>query len=406
MPNYSYTAKSVDSKTKKGKAFADNLRQLAQNLKDENLILINAVSDDKEEKRSFLNSFFSKVRVSSAEKIIMTRNLHIMTATGLSVVKIFNILAIQAKNKQFKKALLDIKEKISKGQALSEALAEYPDIFSELFLSMVRVGEESGTLDQVFQDLSVQLEKEHELKSKVQGAMIYPAIILLTMMGVGVIVVSVVIPHLNAFFSTVNVELPFYTRLVLGSGNFAARNWLFIVIVFFIFISIFIAMLKTKQGRWIMDTVLLRLPFISKLIKENDCAIFIRSLSSLINSGVPLVRSLEVSSKLMGNHYFKKAIEEAGEKLKKGDSLSSSLRVNQDIFPFGMIEMIEVGEETGKTSVILKRLAEFYEKEVINAADKISVAIEPVLIVGLGVAVGIFAFSIIEPMYSVLNSIG
>jgi type IV pilus assembly protein PilC len=165
-------------------------------------------------------------------------------------------------------------------------------------------------------------------------------------------------------------------------------------------------MLKTKQGRWIMDTVLLRLPFISKLIKENDCAIFIRSLSSLINSGVPLVRSLEVSSKLMGNHYFKKAIEEAGEKLKKGDSLSSSLRVNQDIFPFGMIEMIEVGEETGKTSVILKRLAEFYEKEVINAADKISVAIEPVLIVGLGVAVGIFAFSIIEPMYSVLNSIG
>lgn len=406
MPNYFYTAKSVDGETKTGNAFADDLRQLSQNLKDEDLILIKAVSSEKEEKRGILSSLFFRVRVSTAEKIIMTRNLHIMTATGLSIVKIFDILSVQAKNKRFKKALLDIKEKINKGQALSDALALYPDIFSELFLSMVKIGEESGTLDEVFKDLSLQLEKEHELKSKVQGAMIYPAIILLTMLAVGIVIIAVVIPNLNTFFSTINVELPFYTRFVLGTGNFTAKNWPLLLISLFILIILFMAALKTKQGKWAVDTILLKLPFFSMLVKENDCAILIRSLSSLITSGVPMVRSLEVSSKLMGNHYFRKAVEDAEEKLKKGESLSSSLRSNQDIFPFGMIEMIEVGEETGKTSIILKRLAEFYEQEVINATEKISTAIEPILIVILGVAVGIFAFSIIEPMYSVLSSIG
>ncbi len=406
MPNYFYTAKTIDGETKTGKAFAESLSQLAQILKDQNLILVKASSDEKKEKGSSSGFSLFKARVSSAEKIMMTRNLHIMTTTGLSIVKIFDILAIQAKSKAFKKALLDIKEKINKGQALSEALSAYPDIFSELFLSMVKVGEEAGTLDEVFSDLALQLEKEHELKSKVQGAMIYPGIILLTMIGVGIVIVSVVIPQLNAFFSTMTVELPFYTRIVLGLGNFASKHLLILIISPFALVAGFLAAIKTKQGKWILDTFLLRIPLFSTLIKENDCAVFVRSLSSLINSGVPLVRSLEICSKLMGNHYFRTAIEESGEKLKKGESLSSSLKPHQNIFPFGMIEMIEVGEETGKSSTILKRLAEFYEKEVINATEKISAAIEPILIVGLGISVGIFAFSIIEPMYSVLSSIG
>lgn len=405
MPNYFYTAKSADGRTYTGSMFADDLRQLSQKLKEEDLILIKGVSNDAQTKRRFLDYLFYRVRISSAEKIIMTRNLHIMTATGLSIVKIFDILSVQARNKKFKKALTDIKSRISKGQPLSEALAAYPDIFSELFLSMVRVGEESGTLDEIFEELSSQMEKEHELKSKVQGAMIYPAIIVLAMIGAAIVIVSLVIPHLNTFFGSLDVELPIYTRIVLGSGNFAAKNWPLLAIAPFIITFIFLGILKTRQGKWAVDTIFLKLPFFSKLVKENDCAILVRSLSSLISSGVPLIRSLEISSSLMGNHYFRRAVEEAQEKIKKGESLSSALKPYRDIFPLGMIEMIEVGEETGKSSEILKRLAEFYEKEVINAAEKISTAIEPVLIVILGVAVGIFAFSIIQPMYSVLNSI-
>ncbi len=406
MPNYSYTAKSFDGKTQTGTMFADDLRQLSQKLKDENLMLVEGVSGEKKEGRSFLSRFFSKARVSAKEKILMTRNLQVMTSTGLSVVKIFDILSVQTKNKNFKKALLDIKEKINKGTAMSEALAEYPDIFSELFLSMVRVGEEAGTLEDVLKDLAVQLEKEHELKSKVQAAMIYPAIIVLTMIGVGIVVVTVVIPKLNMFFSTIEADLPIYTRIVLGSGNFAAKNWLFLLITPFILAFIIFTLLKTKQGKRFIDTVLLKIPFFSTLIKENDCAILIRSLSSLISSGVPLLKSLEISANLMGNHYFKEAVESAGEKIKKGESLSSALMIEKNLFPFGMVEMIKVGEETGKSSDILKKLAEFYEQEVVSATEKISTVIEPVLIVILGVVVGIFAISIIQPMYSSLSAIG
>jgi type IV pilus assembly protein PilC len=406
MPNYFYTAKTIDGKTKTGNAFADNLRQLAQKLKDEELILIKADSDEKKERKGFLNSFFPKVRISTAEKIIMTRNMYIMTATGLSMVKIFDILSAQTKKPKFRKALLDVKEKINKGKSLSEALGAYPSIFSELFLSMVKIGEESGTLDEVLKDLSLQLEKEHELKSKVKGAMIYPAIILLTMGVVGIVVISVVVPHLNTFFSTMTVELPFYTKFVLGAGNFASKNLLLLILSPILFFFLLMGALKTKQGKWVADTLLLKIPFFSLLIKENDCAILIRAISSLMSSGVPLVRSLEVSSNLMGNQYFKKAVDDARERIKTGESLSSALMINKNIFPFGMVEMIEVGEETGKTSLILKKLAEFYEQEVIDAAEKISTAIEPLLIVVLGIVVGIFAFSVIEPMYSVLSTMG
>jgi len=406
MPEYNYTAKTFDGKTQTGTMFADDLRQLSQKIKDENLILIEGVSDEKKDHRSFWNRFFSRTKISAKEKILMTRNLEVMTSTGLSTVKIFDILSAQTKNKNFKKALLDIKEKINKGLPLSEALAEYPDIFSELFLSMVKVGEEAGTLEEVFKDLSIQLEKEHELKSKVQAVMIYPAIIVLTMIGVGVMVVAVVIPKLNSFFSTIDAELPFYTKIVLGSGNFAARNWMFLLAVPFVLAFVLFLLLRSKQGKRFVDTVLLRIPFFSTLIKENDCAILIRSLSSLISSGVSLLKALEISANLMGNHYFKEAVVAAKEKIKKGESLSSALKTGNNLFPFGMVEMIEVGEETGKSSEILKRLAEFYEQEVISATQKISTVIEPVLIVILGVAVGIFAFSIIQPMYSALSAIG
>lgn len=404
MPKYFYTAKTVDGETRTGNASAQDLRRLAQILKDEGMILIKGASDIKEKKRRW--DFFSKARASAAEKILMTRNLWVMNGTGLSLVKSFDVLAIQARNKKLKKALLDIKEKINKGDSLSASMSYYPDIFSELFVSMVKIGEEAGTLEEIFENLSLQMEKEHELRSKVQSAMIYPAIILLTMMGVGVVIIAVVIPHLNTFFSTLNVELPIYTRIMLGAGNFAAKNWLFLLIAPFVLIGLFIAMLKTKQGKKALDTILLKLPFISLLVKENDCALLIRSLSSLIASGVPIVRSLEVSSGIVGNFYFKRAVEGSLEKVKKGESLSDALKTYQDIFPFGMTEMIEVGEETGKTSTILKKLAEFYEQEVINATEKLSVAIEPVLIVVLGISVGIFAYSIIQPMYSVLSSIG
>ena len=404
MPNYFYTAKGFDGQTITGNQPAKDMNQLSQNLKNEGLILIRAYSEEKNKRSKFKISLPS-FGISAIKKVMLVRNLWVMIGAGLSIVKSLDILSMQFKNKKLKNALIGIREKINKGNNFSDSLAEYPDIFSELFLNMVKIGEESGTLENVFEVLCLQMEREHELKSKIRNAMIYPSIILLTMFGIGALIVVVVLPRLREFFEGMNVELPIYTTILLDFGTFAQNNWYYLILVP-IFLVIFILLaLRTKTGKWAKDTLLLKVPIISSLVKKSNSALFIRSLSSLITSGVPLTRSLEIISKTVNNFYFKKAIFESIEKIKKGEKLSSALKAHQVLFPFGTIEMMEVGEETGKTSTILKKLAEFYEQEVISAAENLSVAIEPVLILALGLAVGFFAVSIIGPMYSAMQSI-
>jgi len=405
MPNYFYTAKTFNSQTKTGTLEATSLRDLAATLKEQGMILIEASDQPKAEKKFGFLSRAIFTGVSATEKIMMVKNLKVMIAAGMSVVRSLDILSEQTKSKRLKDALLDIKSKINKGDSLSLSLSKYPNIFSEFFLSMIKVGEESGTLEDVLSVLSLQLEKEHRLKSKVRGALIYPCIIVIVMIIVGAIVATVVLPSLNSFFASFNSTIPFYTRMVLDAGQFATKYWLF-MLVFIIVLGIFLwRALKTAWGKKVKDTILLKLPLFSPLVKKSNCAVFIRSLSSLIASGVPFTRSLEVTEGTVGNFYYKRAISESLEKVKKGERLSKTLAPYSNIFPFGVIEMIEVGEETGKTSTILKELADFYEEETIAATEKISEAIEPLLIVVLGVCVGFFAISVIQPMYSSLGSI-
>ena len=404
MPKYFYIAKSFDNQTFTGTLDEKDEHQLAQSLKAQGMILIKAAVEGQKAKFKF-NIDLPFFGVSLTEKIMMTKNLGVMFSTGLSLVKSFDILVVQAKNKKLKNALLDIKEKVNRGENFSDALSGYPNIFSELFCNMIKVGEESGTLDEIFQILSLQLVKEHELRSKIINAMIYPCIILVVMFIVGIVMITFVLPNLNIFFTTLNVDIPIYTRIMLSVGNFLSERWYLLILAPFLLVMLFFLIIKTKRGKQAIDTFLLKLPFISQIVKKNNCAFLIRSLSSLIAAGVSLIRALEISSKTVGNHYFQEALIEASKKIKKGEKLSSALKSHQDIFPFGVIEMMEVGEETGKTSDILKKLADFYEQEAASAIEKLSILLEPVLIIIMGLAVGFFAISIIGPMYSSLNSI-
>ena len=270
---------------------------------------------------------------------------------------------------------------------------------------MIKVGEESGTLDEIFQILSLQLGKEHELKSKIKNAMIYPCLILLTMFVIGAVIITIVLPSLNVFFVSLNVDIPIYTKIILASGNFLAENWYLLIVGPIFLFSLIWLILKTKKGKRAADTFLLKMPLISPIVKKNNSAFLVRSLSSLIASGVPLIRALEITSKTVNNYYFKQAVIEAEVKIKTGEKLSNALKSHQNIFPFGVIEMIEVGEETGKTSDILKKLADFYEQEAVAAIEKLTTLLEPILIIFLGLVVGFFAFSIIQPMYSSLKFI-
>ncbi len=404
MPIYFYKAKSFDGQNHNGSVFAKDISQLAQNLKNENLLLISADAEGEKQKKSW-NVILPSFGVSQVEKIMLTRNLWIMFSAGLSLVKIFDILQLQAKNQKLKIMLMGVKERLNKGESFSSALAQYPKIFNDFFLSMVKIGEESGTLEGIFEILSTHMDRDHQLRSKIKGALIYPCIIVLTMMVVGVVVSIFVLPKFSSFLEGMNIDLPIYTRILIAIGNLSQQYWYLAILVPVILVYGFFLAIKTKNGRWLRDTFLIKVPLLAPFIKKSNATILIRSLSSLNASGISQVRSLEITSATVGNIYFKNALDQAIEKVKKGEKLSGALRPYEKIFPLGAIEMMEVGEETGKSTEILRKLSEFYEQEVIELTKNFSVIIEPLLIVVLGLCVAFFAISIIEPMYSSLTSI-
>jgi len=407
LPQYFYTAKSFKGEIETGTLEAGTKKELSKILHQEGYVLIRAEAEleikDKKNKFEISLSFFGKV--SLTEKMMFTRNLRVMVSAGVSLPRSLSILSTQSKNPKFKKALAEILEAVNKGKSLSESLKKYPEIFSELFVSMIKAGEESGTLENVLKNLAYQMEKEHDLRSKIIGAMVYPAVIIFAMVGIGVLMLIMVIPKLAETFRELEIDLPLTTRFVIGLGEFLATKWyLFLIIVFVLFFLLKNA-LKTKRGKKILDSITLKIPIISPIIKKTNSAQTLRTLSSLIVSGIPLVRALRIVSGSLGNIYFKEAMISAIEKIQKGEKLSLALTPYQDLYPPMVIQMIEIGEETGQTSEILAKLADFYEEEVTNHTKNLSAIMEPLLMLLVGGAVGFFAISMIQPMYSMLGAI-
>lgn len=407
MPRYSYIAKTLEGEAKTGVLEAKNEHELARILRQEGSILIK--TDFEEEKKSpfkfwYLTLPFFK-KVSLIEKIMFARNLRLMIRAGVSLPRALNILADQAKSKKFRASLLEIKEQILEGKAFSESLAKFPNIFSELFTSVVKVGEETGTLEEVLRILTQQMEKEQEVRSKIKGAMVYPAVIIFALISIGILMLIIVVPRLAAVFQELEIELPLTTKLVIFLGSFLAKFWYTLPLAILFFIILIRFSLKTKIGKKVFDTISLKLPIAGKIIKKAYAARTVRTLSALISAGVPIVRVLEITADVLGNLYYKNAILEAANRVKKGAKLGKVFSQYEDIYPSLVTQMIEVGEETGETSEILEKLAEFFEEEVTNVTKNLSSIIEPVLMLIIGAAVGFFAVSMIQPIYSMIEAI-
>jgi len=405
MPKYFYTAKSLKGESKTGILETKDIHQLAKKLREQGFILIKAETEAEIAKKRKFEIALPFGGVSLTEKIFFTRNLQVMLASGLSLPRALHILAGQSKSKKLKSALPEIREEIAKGKSFSESLSKYPNIFSELFLSMVKVGEEAGTLEEVLKILAQQMERENELKSKIKGAMIYPAVIICAMLGIGIMMLIMVVPQLAETFEELGIELPATTKLVIGLGIFLVEKWYLIILVLVLLIFIFWRLLKTKKGKEVIDALLLKVPIISPIIRKTNSASMVRTLSSLISSGVPIVRSLEVVSETLGNVYFKTAVSKAAKRVRKGEKLSDALSSYQNIYPLIVVQMIAVGEETGETSNILAQLADFFEEEVGRATKNLASVIEPVMMLIIGAAVGFFAISMVQPMYSMLGGL-
>ncbi len=404
MPRYSYIAKSQQGVSKSGFLEAKDEQELAGAIREEGLFLISSEAEEFSQKnRKSIFSFNGGVSIS--DKVFFIRNLRVMTSAGVSLPRAIDILAIQARNKQFKKALTEIEEKIIQGQSLSEGLREYPDIFPEIFQNMVKVGEESGTLEQVLNNLGQQLEKQQELRSKIIGALVYPLVVISAMIGIGFLMLIVVVPQLAETFAELELPLPFTTKIIIGLGVFLRTRWYLLPLIILALVFSLRWVLRTRAGKQFFDKIFLKIPILSQLVRETSSASLARTLGSLISSGVPLVKSLEIIAGTLGNVYFRESLLAAAEKVRKGAKLSDSLKPYENLYLPIVIQMIEVGEETGETSQVLGQLATFLEDEVANTTKNLASLIEPLLMLVVGGAVGFFAISMIQPMYSMLEGI-
>ncbi|HEV7424696.1 MAG TPA: type II secretion system F family protein [Candidatus Paceibacterota bacterium] len=349
------------------------------------------------------SNIFSKVSV--AELIIFTKNLSGMLRAGLSLYRALSVLQKQTKKPKLSKILASLSVDINSGESLSFGLSKFPDVFSKLFISMTKAGEESGNLAGSLSDIGINLEKSHSLTKKIHGALIYPGVILSAMILIGVLMLAFVVPTLAITFKSLGVVLPLPTRILVWCGNFFSHNLiitlLFIVVLIFGLFALFRAKFMAKY----IDFVIVHVPVISTLVKELNTARTARTLSSLLTSGVSITRAIEITEDVVQNVYYKKVLNEVKVSIEKGAPFSEVFEANTKLYPVMMSEMIQVGEETGKLSDMLQQIALFYEEEVENKTKNLSTIIEPFLMIIIGAGVGFFAISMISPLYSILGNI-
>ena len=352
---------------------------------------------------SIIDRFFSGVKVT--DQIVLTKNLSGMLKAGLALSRALSVLEKQAKNKKLNDILVSLKKEIDSGGTLSSGLIKYPNIFSSLFVSMVSAGEESENLSGALGEVGISLEKSHSLTKRVKGALIYPGIILCAMIIIGILMFAFVVPTLANTFMSLNVELPASTHFIISLGTFFSNYLIFSFILLIAIGALAAWLFKTKFMAKYIDFVILKTPVIGKLSKQLNTARTARTLASLLVSGVSIIRSLDITKDVVQNTYYKRILEKAKEDIQKGLPLSEVFMENQHLYPIMMSEMVQVGEETGKLSDMLLEIALFYEEEIENSTKNLSTAIEPILMVVIGGAVGFFAISMISPLYSVMDNI-
>lgn len=405
---FKYKAQKADGSFYESEREAADRFTLARELRTEGETLINASESGtykgiKLPDMKNLFQFFS--RISIHDKIIFTRNLAGMLAAGLTVSRSLGVLMRQTHSSKFKTIINGLTQKISGGESLSQALAEYPKIFPPIILSMVKAGEEGGNLSTSLFAVSDQLDKTYALQRKVRGALMYPGIVIAVMMLVGVIMFVYVVPKLTSAFAEFDVALPLSTRIVIAVSDFLQHNLILgSILLIACVIAVFMAA-KSAPGKRLLDRVLLHIPVITPIIREAAAARTGQTLSSLLSSGVEVVTALEITAQVLPNTYYRDVLLLARASIEKGEPMSGIFRAHEHIFPPLLSEMIGVGEETGKLSGMLRETAAFFEAEVEQKTKNLSTFIEPALMVFVGIVVGFFAIAMISPAYSLMNSI-
>jgi len=399
---FTYTAITKDGHKETSSIEAPNLATAGHLLKEQGLLPTEIKAQS--QKSSVLDIFRIFSGVSLDEKIGFVENLSVMLKAGISISRALQILAKQTKNHKFQAIILDVYTQVQQGKGLSEAVAKYPDVFPNIVVSMVKVGEVSGNLDKSLEYLSIQLHREADLKSKIRGAMIYPSVIVCAMVVIGILMSIFVLPNLTSIFKEMNATLPPTTQFVIWFANIMSSHPILIIGGMVALVFAVIVILKTYNGQRAFDIFCLHMFVVSGVVKKVNLARFARILSSLLKSGIPIVQALEVAADSLDNIPYKELLMTAATNVKLGKPLADSLAKGQDLFPVLVVQMIQVGEESGSVQEILEQLAGHYEEDVDNTLKNLSSIIEPLLILVIGAVVGLLALSLISPIYSIYQN--
>jgi len=344
-------------------------------------------------------------RVKADELTMSTRNVGSMLKAGLTISRALSVVERQSTNPKLRGVLQRIVERINQGEQFNETLKEFPEVFNDLYIAMVRAGEESGSLAESLQTLAIQMERSNTLMKKIKGAMIYPVIVLTVMVVIGILMMIYVMPQITGVFKGMQMDLPATTKFLILVSDFMVNYTLFVLAGMIGGIVGFIYFLKTKAGKYTTSWLIPKLPIIGKLAKETNSARTARTLSSLLGSGVDVLQSIQITEEVLQNVFYKKILREAAQRVEKGTALSEVFIERKDLYPILVGEMIMVGEETGQIAGMLGELAIFYETEVERKTKDLSTIIEPLLMVVIGASVGFLALALIAPIYSISDGL-
>jgi len=343
--------------------------------------------------------------ISVSEKAAFCRFMATMLRSGMSLPEGVEIIRAETKNARLKKILADVSYQTKKGKTISSVLANYKDDFDPVFLTMVRVGEESGTLEQSFDYLAKQLSTTHELSEKIKGSLMYPAVIVVAMFGNGLLMGIFVLPRLSAAFLKLDVPLPFYTKILLNVGQFFGNNQGLVIFTTLAIAVTFFSLFIIKPTRSLMIKSISTLPVVRNVVQHIDIARYSRTLATLLRNGVPIIEALDVSAASITRPQLQQVAKGFSKGIASGQSLSDLIIKSKKYFPSVMVQTIKAGEQSGTLESVLDEIADFYEKEVEFSLKKMTSLIEPVLMLVIGVAVGAMVVIMIAPIYSIITGL-
>jgi len=399
MKRFTYKAKDKTGRVVEGEVEAQDATIAARLVRGKGLIVI-SIRPKAQSITGIVTSF--RNRVTSKDVANFTRQFATMVNAGLPITESLSILKLQAQPK-IEPIIAKILSDVEGGESLSNSFSKYPKVFSPTYVALIKAGETGGVLDKVLNRVADNLEKQEEFKGKVIGALIYPIIIIIGMVVVSFIMMIFVIPRLLSLYTEFNATLPLPTQILIGISNFAVNFWPILLLLLALILIAFSSYSKTKAGRHKIDEFLFKIPIFGELQKKVMLTDLARTLALMVGSGVPIIEGMEVTAGTMGNVVIKDALIDAASQVEKGFPIAFSFAKHSEAFPYLFSQMMAVGEESGKIDEVLTKVAQVFEAEADQMVKTMTAAIEPIVMVVLGIGVGFLVIAVILPIYNLTS---